>query len=79
MQAIVTKYLGPTCYKNARVKATCNAKSVTFYWQDDLNVEENHEYAAKMLAAELGWPCKWISGTLPKSSDFVHVSKGKLK
>lgn len=61
-QAIVTKFLGPTDHRGARVKATCEAGSVTVSWdygrgnasgEDD--VSANHRHAATVLASKLGW------------------------
>jgi hypothetical protein len=55
MQAIVTKYLGPTNSRGARVKATCQAGSLTLPWDDALDVEENHDKVALAFARKLGW------------------------
>jgi hypothetical protein len=55
MQAIVTKYLGATNYRSARVKATCQGGSNTLVWDDALDVDGNHDKAAFFLARKLGW------------------------
>jgi hypothetical protein len=55
MQAIVTKYIGPTNHRGARVKATCQAKSIIVNWSDALDIDENHLKAATALAWSLGW------------------------
>ena len=55
MQAIVTKYLGATDFHGSRVKATCHAGSITVSWDDALDVDANHDAAARMLADKLGW------------------------
>ena len=54
-QAITTKYIGPTDHRCSRVKAKCDAGSVTVPWDHDLGVEENHTAAMKELALRLGW------------------------
>lgn len=54
-QAIVTRYLGPTNFRGSRVKATCEALSVTISWDHALNSTGNHTRAAKELASRLGW------------------------
>ncbi len=55
MQAIKTQYLGPTDTKGARIKATCDAGSVTVPWDYELSTEGNHHLAAVMVRRKLGW------------------------
>lgn len=55
MQAIQTRYLGPTDYRGSRVKASCQAGSVTLTWYDALDTEGNHDAAAFALADKLKW------------------------
>lgn len=79
MQAIKTKYLCPTNFRGSRIKASCQAKSKTFSWNDSLNSSANHVKAAKALATELGWNYGvWVGGDLPDGSTvFVcHDDKG---
>ncbi len=54
-QAIVTKYLSPTNYRGSRVKATCEAGSVTIGWSSASSTEENHKEAILTLLAKIGW------------------------
>jgi hypothetical protein len=78
MQAIITRYLGPTNFRGGRVKATCQAKSKTLEWDHALNPTQNHIAAAKAIATELGWNYgKWTGGELPdgKGTAFVCDSK----
>ena len=81
MQAIETKYLGPSNVRGSRVKATCEAKTIILDWEDRLNPEENHLSAAGTLAARLGWGRathgKLISGQL-KSGNYAHVFAGRV-
>jgi hypothetical protein len=65
MQAIVTKYIGPSNTKGSRVKATCQAQSIFLHWDDTLNSDQNHSVAAQTLAAKLGWYGHWVGGGLP--------------
>ena len=45
--AIVTKFLGPTNFRGARIKATIpSGKSVTLHWDHALDSSENHLRAA---------------------------------
>lgn len=84
MQAITTRYLGPTNYRGSRVKATAQAGSLTIGWDDALDVEHNHDAAAKALRAKLGWDkdCypKMVRGALPdgRGNVYVFVQKGEL-
>lgn len=84
MQAIVTKYLGPTNTKCSRIKAACEAGSITVGYH---NVEiaryedERHQLVAAMLQKKLGWDSdkygKIITGQLP-NGDYAHVfTEGK--
>ena len=53
MQAITTKFLGPTNTRGSRIKATCWLTSVTVAWDHALNVEENHREAIEALVCKL--------------------------
>jgi hypothetical protein len=76
MQAITTKYIGPTNFRGSRVKATCQARSVTIDWDDGLNSDDNHDAAAQALAHKLDWNGKWFGGGLPggKGNCYVRVT-----
>lgn len=78
-QAIITKFMGPTNSRGARVKATADAGSVTVGWDYALNIEGNHTAAAKALAMKLGWDgLSWFGGGLPGSGyAFVSADGGK--
>jgi hypothetical protein len=70
-QAIATKFLGPTNTRGARVRATCEARSVLVPWNYALGVSENHDAAARALITRLGWQGTWIQGCL--RDVFVYV------
>ena len=55
MQAIVTKYLGPTNIRGARVKATAQAGDVILSWNYGLGITGNHRAAALALANKFKW------------------------
>ena len=82
MQAIITKYLGPTDHRGSRVKATCQAGSLTLEWDDTLDLDANHRVAAIALAEKLGWTGAFygdlISGGMPDGND-CHVFSNELK
>ena len=75
MQAIETKYLGPTNSRGSRVKASCQAGSVTVGWDDALDVDPNHDAAARALIAKFGWQKhgKWFRGARPDNKGNVYV------
>ena len=63
-QAILTKYFSPTNFKGARVKAKAAAGEITLDWDHALNVEKNHERAAKRLVEKLDWKVDTYGGQL---------------
>jgi len=81
MQAISTKYVGPTNYRGSRIIASCEALRRTFAWNYALGVEENHRAAALALVAELGWLTEsrftgLASGSIdiaPARARYAHV------
>lgn len=76
MQAIITKYHGPTDRRGSRVSATAAAGRVYLAWDDALNSEQNHAAAAHALAAKMEWTGprygRLVSGVLPDGST-AHV------
>lgn len=78
MQAIETKFLGPTNTRGARVKAACEAGSVTMSWDYGLNTEGNHDAALEALVTKLGWFGVWARGWLPNVGN-VYVSISKMR
>lgn len=74
-QAIVTKYLGPTNTRGARVKAKAYAGSVIVSWDDALGTDANHDAAARALADKLGWMSghRLEGGGLPDSKGNCYV------
>lgn len=81
-QAIVTKYLCPTNFRDSRVKAKAYAGSKTYNWKAELNVDENHDRAAMEFAKEKGWLDKnyLVGGSLPDNTGncYVMVEKEKI-
>jgi hypothetical protein len=66
MQAITTRFLGPTNSHDARIVAKCQAKRITVLWNDDIGIEENHRAAVAALVRHLGWQDRaWHLGGLP--------------
>jgi hypothetical protein len=75
LQAITTKYLGATNYRGSRIKAKCQATTLTVSWDDALDVEANHEKAAQALVAKMSWENhgKWHGGALPDDTGYAFV------
>ena len=56
MQAIETKFHGPTNTKGARISATTTAGHKKYFgWDHSLNVEQNHIEACKAMLDHMGW------------------------
>ena len=75
-QAIITRYLGPTDFRGARVKATAQAGSITVQWNYTLDVNENHSFAAQRLADKLEWlqnSSRLHGGALPSGDGNCYV------
>jgi hypothetical protein len=68
MQAIHTKYIGPTDKRSSRVKATAQAGSVILQWDSALNSDANHKAAARALANKYNWSGTYCGGGLPDGS-----------
>lgn len=81
MQAIITKYHGPTPTRGSRMIARAQRGSITVPYDDALNVEDNHHQAALALAAKFGWTGalygKLLSGDLPNGLGCVHLFTGR--
>jgi hypothetical protein len=73
LQAITTKFLGPTDSRGARVKARAQAGSVTVPWNHALGVEDNHIRAAQALAIKMDWQGNWRGGALPDDTGYAFV------
>lgn len=82
MKAISTKYIGPTNFRGARVKASANdgdlkPPSITISWDHALNSEENHLAAAQALAWKMEWAGRWVGGSTVKGYVFVNVDRAE--
>lgn len=77
MQAIITKYIHPTDTKQARVKASCQAGSVTVSWDHALDVDGNHDAACEALRKKLHWLAPHygphVSGGMPDGTGNAYV------
>lgn len=81
MQAILTKYLGPTNSRGARIKATCAAGSITISYPYDLSGQAVHRKAAESLVSKLGWVDTYYGGLLGgqlANGDYTFVFNSEL-
>lgn len=79
MQAITTKYHGPTNTKGSRMTARALAGSVTMGYDHSIGIQENHELVARKLADKFGWlngPRGTLVSGQTHSGDYVHVFTG---
>ncbi len=79
MKAILTKYLGPTNFRGARVKAIAEELSVTVPWDYALSAERNHTHAAARLAEKYEWVGRWYGGGTMEGYAFVCVHASGTK
>lgn len=90
MQAIITKYYGPTNTLGSRLTAKCSRGRMSVSYDHARNIEQNHEIAATALCARFlsedifrygsavevnPWAGRRISGQLP-SGEYAHVFVG---
>lgn len=74
LQAIMTRYVGPTNHHGPRIVARAAAGRRIVPYQEGLGLDANHLRAAEMLARKFGWEGALIGGGLPDgSSVFVQV------
>lgn len=78
-QAIITKFLGPTNTKGARIKASCAGGSLTIPYPHELNTDDAHMFAALQLSDKLEWSAhvsEWIAGSVhTHKSGYVYVAR----
>jgi hypothetical protein len=62
MQAIRTRYHGPTNTRGSRIIAKCEGGSVTMPYNHALNLDGNHAAAARLLLQRMGWANQYAGG-----------------
>jgi hypothetical protein len=68
MQAIITKWIGPTDHRGDRIKATAAAGSVTVPYKGGTDTLNAHQIAAAALCEKFGWSFCHVPGDLPDGS-----------
>ncbi len=71
MQAIRTRYHGPTNTRGARITASCEGGALTLPRDYSLDVDQDHARAAQRLVDRLGWPGVYHGGSF--SGDYYWV------
>lgn len=87
MQAIITKYIGPTNSRGARIKAQCERGKIFFSYPYHLSGEAAHRAAVDALTDKFAeedakkygtqkegntWKMPFVTGQIP-SGEYVHV------
>jgi len=77
MQAIHTKFISATNLKGSRIKAFCDAGSITVPYTYDKGESDTHLDVAYQLVKKLGWDDdhygKLAQGSLPNNAGYCHV------
>ena len=55
MQAIRTRYFGPSDVKGSRIQAKCEGGSIYVGYDHALDIEDNHRAACRALIKKLKW------------------------
>ena len=72
MQAIETKYIGPTNTKGSRIKASAQAGSVTVGYEHR-GSDKEHDAALRALVTKLEWWGVWARGAKVDGTGNVYV------
>lgn len=73
MQAIKTRYCGPTDTKGSRIRASCDGGSVSVPYDSALDTDANHYAAVKKLCDKLGWDAARFFGGNLATGGFAWV------
>ena len=73
MQAIRTRYHGPTNVRGSRIIAKCEGGSFTMSYNHALSLEGNHDATARLLLEKLGWPNVYFGGVF--EGDYYWVAE----
>lgn len=76
-QAIITKFVGPTNTRGARIIAKTGGglNKETVSWNYEAGVEDNHREAAQHLMETMGWTGELIGGGLVEGYAWVIVNR----
>jgi hypothetical protein len=71
MQAIRTRYHGPTNSRGSRIIAKCDGGSIAMPYNHALNLDANHATAAQMLLDRMNWSGIYYGGSF--ENDYYWV------
>lgn len=85
METIITKYLGPTNFRGARIIATSETgKRITREYNYGMGTVRNHSVVAAELARKLGMTGELLAGSTKTGyvfvspvGDWFHISDGR--
>lgn len=73
LQAIVTRYKGPTNVRGSRLIVTAQCGRMIISWDHSLTTEDNHRAAAEAFAARWGWTDILRGGALPDGHSYAWI------
>lgn len=75
MQAIQTRYFGPTNMRGSRIKAFSEAfpRGVTVPFEHAIGIEGNHDAAARAFIKAHEWYGSWARGGAADNRGYVYV------
>ena len=72
--AIITRYLGATANKGARIRVKTDGRSMYVPYDSGMSEPDNHRYAMLCLVKVLGWSAvNWEGGELPDHNGYAFV------
>ncbi len=77
MTTIITRFIGPTNYKGARIVADAGMKrriTVSF----DYAARDPHQVAALALCAKMGWKGVLVEGGMERGNAYVFLSDSAI-
>jgi len=76
MTTIITRYVGPSNVRGARIIADAgDGRRVTVSYDHLLSTDDAHAAAAIALCAKMGWDGELIAGGLSRGHAFIFVDK----
>jgi hypothetical protein len=72
MQAIRTRYIGPSNVRGSRIQAKCEARTLYMPYDHALNLEGNHAAACEALLLVMQWSPKRVGGVF--AHDYYWIS-----
>jgi hypothetical protein len=74
MQAIRTRFHGPTNIKGSRYSAKCEARTIYLPTDFELDSQGNHTAAAKALLDLMGWKGSMVGGCFANDHYWVFTT-----